>query len=57
VLRGPCCKSPIRAKKPAIAAFQQVCKKFPKDSHASVAHAHLQQHYKIYVTLGGAAEE
>jgi tetratricopeptide (TPR) repeat protein len=42
---------------PAIQAFQQVCKKFPKDAHASVAHAHLQQKYKISVTLGGAAEE
>jgi tetratricopeptide (TPR) repeat protein len=44
-------------KEPAIVAFQQVCKKFPKDGHASVAHAHLQQKYKISVTLGGAAEE
>ena len=41
----------------AIQAFQQVCKKFPKDAHASVAHAHLQQKYKISVTLGGANEE
>ncbi len=40
----------------AIQAFQQVCKKFAKDSHASVAHAHLQQKYKISVTLGGAEE-
>jgi len=44
-------------KEPAIQAFQQVCKKYPKDAHASVAHAHLQQTYKISVTLGGAAEE
>lgn len=44
-------------KEPAIQAFQQVCKKYPKDAHASVAHAHLQQQYKISVTLGGAAEE
>ena len=44
-------------KEPAIQAFQQVCKKFPKDGHASIAHAHLQQQYKISVTLGGAAEE
>jgi tetratricopeptide (TPR) repeat protein len=44
-------------KEPAIQAFQQVCKKFPKDQHASVAHAHLQQQYKISVTLGGATEE
>lgn len=42
---------------PAIKAFQTVCKKFPKDAHASEAHAHLQQKYKISVTLGGAAEE
>jgi len=42
---------------PAIQAFQQVCKRYPKDQHASVAHAHLQQKYKISVTLGGAAEE
>jgi tetratricopeptide (TPR) repeat protein len=42
---------------PAIQAFQQVCKKFPKDQHASTAHAHLQQKYKISVTLGGANEE
>jgi tetratricopeptide (TPR) repeat protein len=41
----------------AILAFQQVCKKFPKDPHASTAHAHLQQKYKISVTLGGANEE
>jgi tetratricopeptide (TPR) repeat protein len=41
----------------AIQAFQQVCKKYPKDAHASVAHAHLQQKYKISVTLGGANEE
>lgn len=42
---------------PAIQAFQLVCKKFPKDGHASQAHAHLQTKYKISVTLGGAAEE
>jgi len=42
---------------PAIQAFQLVCKKYPKDAHASVAHTHLQQKYKISVTLGGANEE
>lgn len=42
---------------PAIQAFQQVCKKYPKDQHASTAHAHLQQKYKISVTLGGANAE
>jgi TolA-binding protein len=44
-------------KEPAIQAFQQVCKKYPKDAHAGIAHAHLQQQYKISVTLGGATEE
>ena len=44
-------------KEPAIQAFQQVCKRFPKDGHASTAHAHLQQKYGISITLGGAAEE
>ncbi len=41
----------------AIAAFKQVCKLFPKDSHASQAHAHLQNKYKLSVTLGGAKDE
>lgn len=41
----------------AIAAFQQVCKKFPTDGHASQAHAHLQNKYKLNVTLGGAKDE
>jgi tetratricopeptide (TPR) repeat protein len=42
---------------PAIKTFQQVCKRFPKDGHASQAHAHLQTKYKISVTLGGAKDE
>lgn len=42
---------------PAIKIFQSVCKRFPKDQYASVAHAHLQTKYKISVTLGGAKEE
>ena len=41
----------------AIASFQQVCKRFPKDGSASTAHAHLQDKYKITVTLGGAKDE
>jgi tetratricopeptide (TPR) repeat protein len=41
----------------AIQAFQLLCKKFPKDAHAAQAHARLQTHYKINVTLGGAAED
>jgi tetratricopeptide (TPR) repeat protein len=44
-------------KEAAIKAFQQVCKNFPKDGHASQAHAHLQTEYKISVTLGGATDE
>jgi tetratricopeptide (TPR) repeat protein len=42
---------------PAIKTFQSVCKRFPKDQHASIAHAHLQTKYKISVTLGGAKDE
>ena len=44
-------------KEQAIKAFQQVCKRFPKDSHASRAHAHLQNKYNISITLGGAKDE
>jgi len=43
-------------KEPAIQTFQQVCKRYPKDSHASLAHAHLQTKYKISITLGGVKE-
>lgn len=41
----------------AIASFKQVCKLFPKDSYASRAHAHLQNKYKLSVTLGGAKDD
>ena len=41
-------------KEQAIKTFQQVCKRFPKRGEASQAHAHLQNKYKISVTLGGA---
>jgi tetratricopeptide (TPR) repeat protein len=41
----------------AISSFKQVCKQFPKDQHASQAHAHLQNKYKLSVTLGGAKQE
>lgn len=41
----------------AISTFRQVCKRFPKDKHASQAHARLQSKYKITVTLGGAKDE
>lgn len=41
----------------AIAAFKAVCKRFPKDQYASQAHAHLQNKYKLSVTLGGAKQD
>ncbi len=44
-------------KEAAIKTFQQVCKRFPKDGHASTAHAHLQNKYKLSITLGGAKDE
>ncbi|NQT37726.1 MAG: tetratricopeptide repeat protein, partial [Planctomycetes bacterium] len=44
-------------KEAAIKAFQIVCKRFPKDSHASQAHVHLQSKYNISITLGGAKDE
>jgi tetratricopeptide (TPR) repeat protein len=44
-------------KEQAIRTFQQVCKRFPKRSEASRAHAHLQTKYKISVTLGGAKKD
>ena len=44
-------------KEQAIKAFQQVCKRFPKDPHASRAHAILQNKYNISITLGGAKDE
>ncbi len=47
----------LKAKESAIKAFQLVCKKYPKNSHASIAHAHLQNKYKISVTLGGAKDQ
>ena len=45
------------SKEKAIQAFQQVCKRYPKDGHASIAHALLQDKYGISVTLGGAKDE
>jgi tetratricopeptide (TPR) repeat protein len=41
----------------AIKAFQHVCKSYPKASYASQAHAHLQNKYKISVTLGGGTDK
>lgn len=45
------------SKEKAIQAFQSVCKRFPKDGNASIAHARLQDKYGISVTLGGAKDE
>ena len=47
----------MKAAESAIKAFQLCCKKYPKASYASQAHAHLQNKYKISVTLGGATDE
>lgn len=44
-------------KEQAIRAFQTVCRRYPKDGHASRAHAHLQTKYGISITLGGATDE
>lgn len=40
----------------AIKTFKQVCDRFPKTGEGSTAHAHLNQVYKITVTLGGAKD-
>ncbi|MCE9534265.1 MAG: tetratricopeptide repeat protein, partial [Planctomycetes bacterium] len=40
----------------AIKVFKQVCDKFPKTQEGSNAHSHLNQKYKISVTLGGAKD-
>jgi tetratricopeptide (TPR) repeat protein len=44
-------------KESAIKSLQQVCKRFPKTSQASEAHAYLQDKYKITATLGGATSD
>lgn len=41
-------------KEQAIKVFKQVCDRFPNSGEGSTAHAHLNQAYKISVTLGGA---
>lgn len=41
----------------AIKTFQQVCKRYPKTQSASLAHVHLNEKYKINITLGGATTE
>lgn len=38
----------------AIQAFKQVCDKYPTSGEGSRAHSHLNEKYKITVTLGGA---
>ena len=44
-------------KENAIRTFQLTCKRYPKSGQAGRAHAHLQNEYKINVTLGGSEEE
>ena len=44
-------------KEAAIKSYQQVCKRYPKSAEASVAHVHLNETYKINITLGGAKDE
>ncbi len=44
-------------KENAIKAFQLTCKAHPKSPQASQAHAHLQDTYKISITLGGATDD
>jgi len=51
------CLEAAGRKENAIAAFQDVCRKFPKTHQGSRAHAHLQDRYKINITLGGAKDE
>lgn len=46
----------MNKKESAIRAFRVVCKNWPTSGNASRAHAHLQNKYKISVTLGGAKE-
>ena len=41
----------------AIAALQEVCRKYPKDRYGSEAHAVLQRDFKITVTLGGGTDK
>lgn len=43
-------------KEDAIKMFKQVCDKFPKSQEGSQAHSHLNEKYKITVTLGGAKD-
>jgi len=44
-------------KEKAIKTFQTTCRSWPKSGQASRAHAHLQNKYKISVTLGGATDK
>lgn len=46
-----------KEKENAIRTFQLTCRRYPKSEQAGKAHAHLQNKYKINVTLGGAEEE
>ena len=40
----------------AIKVFKQVCDRYPKSSEGSQAHTHLNEKYKIAVTLGGVKD-
>eukprot|EP00913_Durusdinium_trenchii_P023382 g21960.t1 len=40
-----------------IKTLRLICKRYPRNSYASKAHARLQRDYKINVTLGGAKDE
>jgi tetratricopeptide (TPR) repeat protein len=41
---------------PAIATYKRLCDRYAKTEQASVAHNHLNDKYKIRVTLGGAKD-
>lgn len=41
----------------ALRAFQLTCHSHPRTQQASRAHAHVQEHYNISITLGGATDE
>ena len=44
-------------KEASIRAFQQICKRFPTDRHASTTHAHLQNKHKLSIAFGGAKDD
>ena len=56
-INNPYTYAEYNQKENAIKWFQQTCKLYPKNSLAAQSHAHLQNKYKISVTLGGANEK